>query len=96
LASWVGEVAGGRPGPGLLRLAGEAAGNPLYVTELVAALDRGQGLAITRGTVEVTGGTAPATLTEAIPRRRRGPATRSRRPSAVRGRGHRAPSVSPR
>jgi len=59
-------LAGGRPGPGLLRLAGDAAGNPLYVTELVAALDRGDGLALTRGTVEVTGGPAPATLTEAI------------------------------
>jgi len=59
-------LAGGRPGPGLLRLAGDAAGNPLYVTELVAALGRGDGLARTRDTVEVTGGPAPATLTEAI------------------------------
>jgi len=59
-------LVGGRPGPGLLRLAGDAAGNPLYVTELVAALDRGDRLTTSAGTVEATGGPAPATLTEAI------------------------------
>ena len=60
------DLAGGRPGPGLVRLAGDASGNPLYVTELVGALDRGDGLVRTGGTVEVTGGPAPATLTGAI------------------------------
>ena len=60
------DLAGGRPGPSLLRLAADAAGNPLYVTELVGALDRGDGLVRAGRTVEVTGGPAPATLTAAI------------------------------
>src|SRR5689334_24661748 len=38
VADLVAVLAGGRPDEGLLRLAGGAAGNPLYVTELVAAL----------------------------------------------------------
>jgi DNA-binding CsgD family transcriptional regulator len=59
-------LAAGRPGPRLLQVAGDAAGNPLYVTELVAALDRGERLARTHGTVEVTAGATPTTLTEAI------------------------------
>ena len=41
----VAELAGGRPGEKLLRLADGAAGNPLYVTELIAALARGSSLA---------------------------------------------------
>ena len=40
VADLVAAVAGGRPDDGLLRLADGAAGNPLYVTELVAALAR--------------------------------------------------------
>src|SRR5580693_5716092 len=40
-------LAGGKPDDNLLRLAGGAAGNPLYVTELVAALMRGSRLTIT-------------------------------------------------
>ena len=60
-------VAGGRPDEGLLRLADGAAGNPLYVTELVAALIRGSGLTVSQtGAVELAGGTAPPSLSAAI------------------------------
>jgi len=57
---------GGRPGPGLTQLAAGAAGNPLYLTELLDALDRSGALQLTGGTAEVTAGHAPATLGEAI------------------------------
>ena len=40
VADLVAALAGGRPDGSLLRLADGAAGNPLYVTELVAALSR--------------------------------------------------------
>src|SRR6266702_2257350 len=51
----------------LVRLADGAAGNPFYVTELVAALARGAGLTITEaGTAELTGGFAPVSLSAAI------------------------------
>src|ERR1700678_817744 len=40
VADLVAALAGGTPDGGLLRLAGGAAGNPLYVSELVAALAR--------------------------------------------------------
>ena len=43
----VAALAGGHPDGGLLELADGAAGTPLYVTELVAALARGSGLAVT-------------------------------------------------
>ncbi len=43
----VAALAGGKPDDNLLRLADGAAGNPLYVTELVAALTRGSRLTIT-------------------------------------------------
>jgi DNA-binding CsgD family transcriptional regulator len=67
VADLVADLAGGRPDDGLLRLADGAAGNPLYVTELVAALARGSGLAITEaGAVELAGGTAPGSLSAAI------------------------------
>jgi DNA-binding CsgD family transcriptional regulator len=62
----VAELAGGRPGPGLARLAAGAAGNPLYLGELVSALRRDGGLRVSAGTAEVSGAPAPATLTEAI------------------------------
>jgi DNA-binding CsgD family transcriptional regulator len=65
-ADLVAQLAGGAPGPGLVRLAADASGNPLYLTELVDALDRGGGLAVTDGTAEVHGGAAPATLADAI------------------------------
>ena len=67
VADLVAELAGGRPDGNLLRLAGGAAGNPLYLTELVAALARGSSLAITgAGAAELAGGSAPASLSAAI------------------------------
>ena len=63
----VAELAGGRPDDDLLRLADGAAGNPLYVTELVAALARGSGLSITEaGAAELAGGPVPGSLSAAI------------------------------
>jgi len=63
----VASLAGGKPDGSLLRLAGGAAGNPLYVTELVAALARSSGLTITEaGTAELAGGSAPGSLSAAI------------------------------
>jgi DNA-binding CsgD family transcriptional regulator/tetratricopeptide (TPR) repeat protein len=60
-------LAGGRPGGGLLRLAEGAAGNPLYLTELVAALARGSRLTVTEaGGAELGGGSAPGSLSAAI------------------------------
>src|SRR6202050_587551 len=60
-------LAAGGPGGGLLQLADGAAGNPMYVTELVAALARGSGLVITEaGGAELTGGSAPGSLSAAI------------------------------
>jgi predicted ATPase len=48
---------GGRPDAKLLRLADGAAGNPLYVTELVAALARSSGLTVIEsGAAELTSG----------------------------------------
>src|SRR6202451_3740635 len=43
VAELVGALAGGRPDHGLLELAAGAAGNPLYLTELLAALARAAG-----------------------------------------------------
>ncbi|HEY3952762.1 MAG TPA: AAA family ATPase [Streptosporangiaceae bacterium] len=67
VAELVAALAGGKPEDRLLRLASEAAGNPLYLTELVAALARGSGLAITEtGAAELTGDAAPSSLSAAI------------------------------
>ena len=67
VADLVAAVAGGRPGDGLLRLAEGAAGNPLYVTELVAALARSSSLTVTEaGSAELAGDTAPESLSAAI------------------------------
>src|SRR5690242_9668217 len=67
VADLVAAVAGGRPDDGLLRLAGGAAGNPLYVTELVAALARSSSLTVTEsGAVELAAGSAPGSLSAAI------------------------------
>jgi DNA-binding CsgD family transcriptional regulator len=63
----VAAMAGGKPDEDLLRLADGAAGNPLYVTELVAALDRGANLTVTEtGTVALASGSAPSSLSAAI------------------------------
>ncbi len=63
----VAALAGGKPDDNLLRLADGAAGNPLYVTELVAALARGSSLTITEsGGAEVASDSAPGSLSAAI------------------------------
>jgi len=67
VADLVAALAGGEPGGELLRLADGAAGNPLYVTELVAALDRSSSLTVTEaGAAEAAGGSAPVSLSAAI------------------------------
>ncbi len=66
-ADLVATLAGGRPDGNLLRLADGAAGNPLYLTELVAALARSASLTVTEaGTAEVASGSAPGSLSAAI------------------------------
>lgn len=67
VAELVTALAGGKPGNDLLQLAGGAAGNPLYVTELVAALARSARLTDTgTGTIELASGHSPASLPAAI------------------------------
>jgi len=67
VSSLVADLAGGEPDGELLRLAAGAAGNPLYVTELVAALQRSAGLTVTdAGIAEATGSTVPGSLAAAI------------------------------
>jgi DNA-binding CsgD family transcriptional regulator/tetratricopeptide (TPR) repeat protein len=66
-ADLVAALAGGQPDGNLRRLADGAAGNPLYLTELVAALARGSRLTITEaGTAELASGSAPGSLSAAI------------------------------
>jgi DNA-binding CsgD family transcriptional regulator len=62
----VATLAGGRPDGSLLQLADGAAGNPLYVTELVAALARSSSLTITEGGAATLAGPAPESLSAAI------------------------------
>ena len=67
VAELVADLAGGQPDDELLRLADGAAGNPLYVTELVAALARSSSLTVTdAGAAELTSGPAPSSLSAAI------------------------------
>jgi DNA-binding CsgD family transcriptional regulator len=67
VADLVAALAGGTPGEGLLRLADGAAGNPLYVTELIAALARGSALTVTEtGAAELADAPAPVSLSAAI------------------------------
>src|SRR6185312_10791661 len=57
----------GSPGDDLLRLAGGAAGNPLYVTELIAALTRSSQVAITgTGVAALAASSVPGSLSAAI------------------------------
>lgn len=57
------ELAGGRPDAGLLRLAQGAAGNPLYLTELLAALNRSGGVVVTAsGIAQLAAETVPGSL----------------------------------
>ncbi|HEV2241007.1 MAG TPA: LuxR C-terminal-related transcriptional regulator, partial [Streptosporangiaceae bacterium] len=66
-AELVAALAGGRPDDKLLRLADGAAGNPLYLTELVAALARSSAVTVTgAGIAELTNGSVPRSLSAAI------------------------------
>ncbi len=63
-------LAGGRPDDNLLRLANGAAGNPLYVTELMAALVHGSRLTITEaGNAGVASDSVPGSLSAVIAHR---------------------------
>jgi DNA-binding CsgD family transcriptional regulator len=67
VASLVTGLLGARPGPGLLRLAAQAAGNPLYVRELVDALQREELLRFADGAAEAADGrSGPPSLAAAI------------------------------
>jgi DNA-binding CsgD family transcriptional regulator len=67
VAELVASLVGGMPDERLLQLAGDAAGNPLYLTELVAALTRSSSVTITgAGDAELTNGSAPISLSAAI------------------------------
>ncbi|SMD23709.1 helix-turn-helix transcriptional regulator [Kibdelosporangium aridum] len=64
------ELAGGTPSERLRRLAAGAAGNPLYLTELVGSLERGGRLYTTEsGLVETTVERTPRSLSAAITER---------------------------
>jgi DNA-binding CsgD family transcriptional regulator len=67
VAELVAALTGGQPDDKLLRLADGAAGNPLYVTELIAALARGSRLTVTEaGAAELASGPVPISLSAAI------------------------------
>jgi DNA-binding CsgD family transcriptional regulator len=67
VAELVRTLTGGRPDPGLLQLAVGAAGNPLYLTEMLAALARSGGIAVTpTGSSQLAKGTVPDSLPGAI------------------------------
>jgi transcriptional regulator with XRE-family HTH domain/tetratricopeptide (TPR) repeat protein len=67
VAKLVASLVGGVPGETLLRLADNAVGNPLYITELVAALTRSSSVTITgAGDAELTSDSAPSSLSAAI------------------------------
>lgn len=60
-------VAGGTPDPGLARLVRDAAGNPLYVVELVEALRRAGAITVDGdGTARLTAAGVPSSLSAAI------------------------------
>ncbi len=62
----VATLAGGKPDEDLMQLADGAAGNPLYLTELVDALARSASLTICDGAVQLTSRRAPGSLSAAI------------------------------
>jgi DNA-binding CsgD family transcriptional regulator len=67
VAELVTSLVGGVPDERLLRLADGAAGNPLYITELVAALTRSSSVTMTgAGGAELTDDSAPSSLSAAI------------------------------
>ncbi|GIF73907.1 ATP-binding protein [Asanoa siamensis] len=63
---FVGELVGGAPGPRLAELAAGAAGNPLYLTELVDVLVRAGALAHLDDCVEAEETSTPGSLSGAI------------------------------
>jgi DNA-binding CsgD family transcriptional regulator len=66
----ISRIAGAQPGADLRQLADGAAGNPLYLTELMGALDRAMRLTVNvNGVVEVKGGPVPESLVAAIAHR---------------------------
>ncbi|WP_459716260.1 AAA family ATPase [Actinophytocola sp. KF-1] len=67
VADLIAQISAGTPGENLLRLAAEASGNPLYLTELMDALFRAERLTVTEtGAVDVTSGPVPGSLVAAI------------------------------
>jgi tetratricopeptide (TPR) repeat protein len=67
VAELIESLAGGTPDGQILRLADDAAGNPLYVTELVAALERTSRITVTgTGLAMLAAGPAPRSLSAAI------------------------------
>jgi DNA-binding CsgD family transcriptional regulator len=67
VAQLVGTLVGARPDTDLLRLAAGAAGNPLYLTEMLAALARSGGISVTpSGTAQLAAGAVPDSLPGAI------------------------------
>src|SRR5947209_2307582 len=70
VAELVAELAGGRPSADLSTMARGAAGNPLYLTELISTLHRDGGLSVRKsGIVEVHAGLVPRSLSAAIEHR---------------------------
>lgn len=65
----VSEMVSAEPGPGLLAGISGAAGNPLFVTELLAALGQEGAIQVTGGRAEVAEATLPPTLRLTILRR---------------------------
>jgi DNA-binding CsgD family transcriptional regulator len=65
----VGLLAGGQPSDRLKRLTERAGGNPLYVTELVDALIRGERLRVADGIADIVTGQQPQTLAAVITER---------------------------
>ena len=67
VADLVAVLVGRKPDDNLLQLADGAGGNPLYLTELIAALARSSALAITgAGTAELASESVPSSLSAAI------------------------------
>src|SRR5215472_13698118 len=65
----VAEMVSAKPGPGLLTQISGAAGNPLFVTELMAALRQEGAIQVTGGQAEMAESTLPPTLRLTILRR---------------------------
>jgi tetratricopeptide (TPR) repeat protein len=66
---FVANVVGGEPSPRLLKLAAEAGGNPLYLTELVNALVRGGTTTDAEGRIDSVLDSPPRSLSAAIANR---------------------------